>query len=68
MAITFLVHVVTFSFFQLCLVDMVRYRKNNIRINFERGPNMAQIIPGSLVRRICEITVTSKVYLSARAL
>ena len=48
MAITFLVHVVTCSFFQLCLVDMVRYRKNNIRINFERGPNMAQIIPGSL--------------------
>ena len=52
MAITFLVHVVTCSFFQLCLVDMVRYRKNNIRINFERGPNMAQIIPGSLFKEI----------------
>ena len=34
--------------FLLCLVDMVPNRKNNIRINFERGPNMAQIIPGSL--------------------
>ena len=27
---------------------MVPNRKNNIRIHFERGPNMAKIIPGSL--------------------
>ena len=36
--------------FQFGIVEKVTNEKNNIWRNFERGPNMAQIIPGPLIK------------------